>query len=187
MSLSFEPPELNIMERAPRSSKQGVMTPLNVTVILSQSLVMTLLSFGVYMLTLRYGFAGATDVFHQRSLAFAVLITLHLAQSFSSKSVSQSIFKTGMFGNRYLNYAFLLSFTLLACGIEIPKVNDWLELGSIGGMGWAVAFSCTVVHLACVEAIKYVVRIIWPPSPLNGAPRIVVISSSTGTIEPVQI
>ncbi|KAI8913353.1 hypothetical protein EDD86DRAFT_187599 [Gorgonomyces haynaldii] len=158
MSLGLEPAEFGLMRRKPRPTDEGVLTARNTTVIMYQSMVMTLLSFGIFYMAQTYGFAGFTTLPQEQALVFSVLTLMQLTQSFLSKSVDQSVFVTGITGNKYLVGSFFLSTFLLVAGVEIPKINDWLGLTGIGGVGWGIAIVCACIHVVAVEVFKLVLR-----------------------------
>ena len=63
------------------------------------------------------------DLRRAQSLCFAILTTMQLFQSFLSKSVTLSVFKTGITNNPSMIYAFLVSFLLMLLGIYVPGMN----------------------------------------------------------------
>lgn len=163
-----EPPEPNIMTRNPKPPNQPIMTLVNVTLIIAQSFILTGIAFGVYMLTLRDQLGGANTVRKQQSLAFTVLTGMQLTQSFLSKSVLLSVFHTGILSNKILIYAFILSFGFLIIGVEVPGINTWLELESIGGYGWLIVFICAFIHFVIVEVTKLLIRQVFGSGPALG-------------------
>lgn len=54
--------------------------------------------------------------------AFATLTTLQLLHSFLSRSILQSIFVAGLFGNKWMMIAFIVSFSCLLIGIYAPGI-----------------------------------------------------------------
>ncbi|KAI8817928.1 uncharacterized protein EV422DRAFT_590002 [Fimicolochytrium jonesii] len=164
MSLGVEPHELDIMSRRPRSRNQGVLTMSTSLLVLAQGLVMSLMTFGVYMIDRNHlTLSGASDdpverLVHQRSLAFTVLTVMQLTQSFFSRSVMHSIFKVGLWGNKILVYAYVFSFICVLLGTYLPGFHQVLGLVDIGGVGWAVVLICVVLQSALIELVKMLYR-----------------------------
>ena len=128
-----EPFEVDIMERPPRASSEGVLTIVSSSVIVCQGLILSMITLGVYILSQSDGRLISTStaflssahptVADQRSLSFLVLTSMQLVQSFLSRSVTASVFKTGLTGNKWMSYAFFLSFGLLLAGFYIPSIT----------------------------------------------------------------
>ncbi|KAJ3019984.1 P-type ATPase [Thoreauomyces humboldtii] len=158
MSLGVEPHELDIMSRRPRSQTEGVLTVPSSLLVLSQGFMMAGLTFGTYMISRDHGVGGATTLEQQRSLAFMVLTVMQLTQSFFARSISISVFRTGVTGNRWLVAAWFFSFACLLLGTYLPGFSDLLGLENIGGPGWGIVFACVAIQFAFVEGVKWIYR-----------------------------
>lgn len=112
--------------------------------------------------------------------AFATLTTLQLLHSFLSRSILQSIFVTGILGNRCMIYAFVVSFGCLLLGIYAPGntvieranipgkkliflhinsgISTWLQLSFVDGTSWVMILICCILQVAVVEIQKFVIR-----------------------------
>lgn len=139
MSLGAEPFELDIMDRPPRPRDEPVITLVSASVIFFQGLVQSMLTIAVYI------FAGANATYadgsrlispsaqflnashpdqrDQQTIAFLTLTVMQLVQSFLSRSVTESVFKTGIFGNRWMVGAFVFSFLSLVASAYIPGMD----------------------------------------------------------------
>jgi Ca2+-transporting ATPase len=168
------------MTRNPRPPNEMVLTKPNVFIILSQSFVMTSITFVVYMLSIHVGLGNAPTLKQRQSLAFSVLTTIQLTQSFLSKSVLLSVFTTGVTSNIYLIYSFFISFGFLVLGVEVPVINDWLELTSITGVGWLIVFICVLIHFVLIQLVKSLARYIFlsPVEPVRENVIVEVINSN---------
>ncbi|KAG0030007.1 P-type ATPase [Podila clonocystis] len=178
MALGVEPAEAGLMKRNPRSPKRGVLTKASLSVIIFQAMVMTLMTFGVYMQRVRGKIVLTEDVLkhpesyanretltmeelrYAQSEAFAFLTTLQLLQGFLSRTMKTSVFKTNFFGNPWMIYGVLTSFCLMLIGIFVPGFNTKvLELVPVTGISWAkIAVGC-VIQLTLSEIEKLVLRI----------------------------
>lgn len=158
MSLGVEPHELDIMSRKPRSRTEGVLTLPTSILVLSQALMLSMITFAVYMISRDHGINGPVSLEYQRSLAFMTLTIMQLTQSFYSRSISHSIFTVGLFGNKWLVGAYIFSMVCVVIGTYVPGINGWLGLQDIGGIGWGIIFACLVIQFVFVELIKMVYR-----------------------------
>ena len=158
MSLGLEPPEVNIMERKPRPTDEGVLTLRSSMIILSQGLAQSILTFAVFMMMESIQFADEVSLDGQRSTAFMLLTTMQLTQSLLSRSVEESVFTTGITGNKYLIWAFLFSFACSVIGLLAPGISEWLEFVPISNWAWLTILVCVVIQIIWVELTKFVAR-----------------------------
>ncbi|CAO3630169.1 unnamed protein product [Cunninghamella blakesleeana] len=155
MAIGIEPKEIGLMKRPPRSPQRAVITKVTWIIILLQSFLIASMTIIIYVL--------AIYVFHYplnqaQTLAFTTLTTLQLVQSFYSRSISQSIFKTGIVNNRWLIYSFIISFSAMIIGIYAPGISNWLELTYINSIAWAMIFICCIIQFILVETGKCCIR-----------------------------
>ncbi|KAF9995159.1 P-type ATPase [Modicella reniformis] len=155
MALGVEPAEPGLMNRNPRSSKRGILTLTSFSVIMYQSMSMTLLTFGVYMWADR---SDDANLAYAHSESFAFLTTLQLLQGFLSRTMRTSVFQTKFFGNKWMIIGVLISFVLMIIGIYTPGFNTVLDLVPVYGKTWAkVAVGC-VILTTLSELEKLVLR-----------------------------
>jgi predicted transporter len=62
------------MTRAPKKPKAPIMSGVNVMIITSQSLIMTGIAFGVYILAIKFGLGGIYSLKHRCSKHFTAAI-----------------------------------------------------------------------------------------------------------------
>jgi Ca2+-transporting ATPase len=96
---------------------------------------------------------------HLQSVTFTVLTMTQLWHAFLSRSQTQSIFVTGLIGNRWLIGAYFLSASLLIMSIYIPGFNTFFELVPLNGYDWIKVAASMVIHTAIMELIKGALRI----------------------------
>lgn len=127
-ALAVERAEPDVMRRTPRPPNQGVLTKINSAMILFQGFVMGLLALGVYCLA-HYNVLKGYDVLLERqSLTYATLCCMQLMQSFLSRSVTESVFKLGVFANLWLVFGVFISLLFLLLGLYVPgEFCFWTE------------------------------------------------------------
>jgi P-type Ca2+ transporter type 2C len=83
------------MQRIPRNPRAPVLGKLTTAILIIQAFTMALLSFGVYMISRK-------EIILQdaMTLAFTTLTTMQLLQGFLSRTLYESLFKTGILGNK---------------------------------------------------------------------------------------
>ncbi|CAO3675276.1 unnamed protein product [Umbelopsis ramanniana] len=155
MALGVEPQEVGLMSRPPRDPKAGVLNRVTWSVIGLQALLMAALTIAAYTIAIYVEHYSVEDA---RSLAFACLTTIQLLHGLLSRTISRSVFETGIFGNKWMIGALVLSYGFMLMGIYCPGLNDWLELTPVSGWSWIKIVVCAVVHAAFVETGKVLLR-----------------------------
>jgi Ca2+-transporting ATPase len=158
ISLGLEPAEADIMDRKPRNPKEGVLTKVNCAMIVMQSLLMTFVTFTVYFYAVNYSFLGADTVVKRQSLAFTLLTTMQLVQSFLSRSITNSIFTTGITENRILVFSFFLAFGLMLVGLAVEPFSSILGLSNPNAESWGVIWIAVAVQVVYIEILKLIAR-----------------------------
>ncbi|KAG0291052.1 P-type ATPase [Linnemannia gamsii] len=159
MALGVEPAEPGLMKRNPRSAKRGIVTKASLGVISFQSMMMTLMTFTVYIFNTRQILGENLDASHAQSEAFLVLTSLQLLQGFLSRTMRTSVFKVNPMSNRWMIAGVLLSFVLMIMGIYVGGLNDILELQPVGGMSWVKAIVCCIILVVLSEIEKLILRV----------------------------
>ncbi|KAI9496328.1 hypothetical protein BDB00DRAFT_143081 [Zychaea mexicana] len=155
MALGVEPREKTLMQRSPRDPRTGVVTLGVWIVILVQSLLMSALALGSYVLALyRFNYEH-----HQaQSMVFTNLTMIQLIHSFLSRSVHLSVIKTGVLSNRWMLVAAGVSFFFLILGVYAPGISTWLELSYVDWRSWVMILVCCTIHIGLVELQKFGLR-----------------------------
>ncbi|PIA14314.1 calcium ATPase [Coemansia reversa NRRL 1564] len=158
LSLGMDPPERNIMNRPPRNPKRGVLTRSTTLVLVIQAFFMATVTFAVFLAATNADENMSPHIAGARSIAFGVLTALQLNQAFLSRSVETSVFRTGLFANRWMVGCVLLSFGLYVLGVYVPGLNDWLELSPLGWQSWLVILGAVLLQVVFSELMKLVLR-----------------------------
>lgn len=129
LALGVDPPEEGIMKRNPRDPKESIFTKGRGKSIVEVGLLMSVL-----VLT-GFHFFGENAA-HARTLAFSILVFVQLAHTFNSRSEKRSIFDVGLFSNKYLAGAVLLSVGLQAAVVYVPVLQPLFETVSLEMGDW---------------------------------------------------
>jgi Ca2+-transporting ATPase len=157
ISLGVEPAEPSVMTRPPRDPKKGVLSRQKTIILLMHVFFLAGITLVVFGTEASYG-RSDNDQIYAKSLAFATLFTLHLVHSLMARSVSMSIFSTGVYGNKYLFWGCWVSFFFILIAIYIPGLNDLIELVPIDAIDWLRVLAAIIVHVFLVELLKLYVR-----------------------------
>ena len=155
LSLAFEPPEKNVMQRPPRDAHEPMLTPHLIWRVAFVSVILMSGTFGLFIYEIERGMS----IEHARTVAVNTLVVFEIFYLFNSRYIKDSIFNwAGLTGNRYVLIAISvliilqLGFTYLGpmqslFGTTAINLNIWLRI---------LLIASSVLFL--VEIEKYFVR-----------------------------
>ncbi len=157
IALGMEPVEKDVMEHKPKPKNEGLFAGgLGVRVVLMGAMfaALSLLAFalGAYVMP-RAGLVE--DIAAGRTMAFMVLSASQVLHSFNMRS-DKSLFKTGIFGNRKLNWAALASLLLVVMVLFIPGLNTVFGLVVLDMPLYLIGLGLILVPTVVMEFCKLV-------------------------------
>jgi len=168
IALGMDPGNPDVMKEKPRDVKASFFAGgAGLHVILGGILIgaLTILAFwyGYY----EHGYspfdhsAPVNTVEYARTMAFMVMVMCQLFYSLAVRNSSKSIFRIGVFSNKYLVGAILLGVFLQLFVISIPAMQSAFHLQMLDLKGWLIAISLGFVPLLFNEVFKiFVTRLI---------------------------
>lgn len=152
LALGSEAPEPDIMNRPPRRSDESLFAGGIAAHIIWVGLLMA----GITIATEAWAVNQEMD--HWQTMVFTVLSFTQLAHVMAVRSERQSIFTIGIFSNRQLMGAILLTIGLQVAVIYLPFANEIFKTQplTLGEMGLCVGVSMIV--LVAIEIQKLVSR-----------------------------
>ena len=160
LSLGMEKPEEDIMERAPRSSKEGIFSGGLGFAVAYQGIIVTLITMTAFFIGhyFEYGtFLELTDSTHGTTMAFLTLSMCEIFHAFNMRSMHGSIFRIKS-QNVWLWGAGILSLLLTTLVIEVPflaKAFGFVENG-LGAKEYFIALGLSFLIIPIVEIIKLI-------------------------------
>jgi Ca2+-transporting ATPase len=155
LALGMEKGEPDVMQRPPRPAKEPIINREMLLGIGVQAVVMTAAVLGAFLYGLaRYpgNLAGAQTV------AFTTLIVSELLRAFTVRSERLSVFRIGLFSNRWMLLAAVSSFLLLLAVIYIPFFDPIFNTIPLDGRDWLVMLPCGLVSSVAAELLKWILR-----------------------------
>ena len=148
IALGLEPPEKNIMNRPPRDSRKSIFADGLMGKIVVEGFMIGMFTILAFFIGNKYyGIEVA------RTMAFISLGMLELIHSFNVKS-EESIFKVGLFENKYLLGAFVLG-TVLQLGIVfVPSLAEIFKLTQLNTTQWLITIAISIAPIIIVEVQK---------------------------------
>ena len=162
LALGMEKPEPGVMEQDPRDPQEPIMNSNMKKMILIQSTVLTFAVLGSFGYALKYLTPGFTfgapltpdlDLSMARTFAFATMISAELLRAYTTRSEHYSVFKIGLFSNKYMNMGVGLSFALLALALYGP-LHAIFRTQILGLAEWAVVGGFAILPFVAGEIGK---------------------------------
>lgn len=159
LALGLEREEPDIMNRPPRSSKEGIFSGGMGFDIFFQGLIVTVMvlaSFiiGEYIQNGQWAFVDSAD---GTTMAFLTLSMTEIFHSLNMRARRTSIFKLGH-QNKYLWFAMGLSFFLTTTVIYVPFLSNAFGFTSISLQEYAIAMGLSVLIIPIMEVTKFFQR-----------------------------
>jgi Ca2+-transporting ATPase len=118
-ALSIDPFEPKAMKRKPRSRKEEIQSGLG-NFLIGYPLLMTIVAICLFMME----FHRTGHVENAQTCVFLSIIFFELYQAFAARSTLFPSIKVGLFKNRALLGAILLSFIVALCAVYLPPMNN---------------------------------------------------------------
>ncbi|MCI9064066.1 MAG: HAD-IC family P-type ATPase [Clostridia bacterium] len=148
IALGLEKEEPGVMNRKPRSSREslfagGLWNKIITEGIMIGALTLFAFSLGNHLFGLDIG----------RTMAFVSIGLLELVHSFNIKS-EESIFKTGLFENKFLIGSFILGALLQVIVVIVPYFANIFSLVTLNGVQWLYTILISVLPIVIMEIQK---------------------------------
>ena len=148
IAIGLEPPDKDIMNRKPRDAKKSIFADGLWGKIFVEGTMLGMLTLLIFNIGNKlYGLEVG------RSMAFVALGMLELVHSFNIKS-EESIFKVGLFENKYLIGAFILGTILQVIVVMIPMFANVFKLVPLNGIQWLYTIGISILPIVIIEAQK---------------------------------
>lgn len=155
LTLAFEPKESGLMDRLPREPNSPILSKLLLKRVIYVGSMLVVLSFGVFWYVYEYS-GGSIE--QARSAAVTLFIVGQTFYLFNCRSMSLSMFKLGVFSNRWLlvGVGAMAVFQLLF--IYTPLMNTLFGTAPMGLSEWVLIFIGSVIIYSVVEIEKRYVK-----------------------------
>ena len=148
IALGMEPAEKDLMNRKPNDSKKSIFADGLWEKIFVEGFMIGILTLFAFSLGNKlYGLQVG------RTMAFISLSMLELVHSFNVRS-EESLFKAGLFKNKYLIGAFLIGTILQVGVVVIPKIADIFDVVLLNNKQWIYTAIISILPLVIVEIQK---------------------------------
>jgi len=154
IALGVDPGDPDLMERRPRDPKESVFTrDVKVYLTAVPLLMAALLLAGYFMYQ---PWRGPNQLLQARTQLLTTMILMELANALSARSLKYTVFKVGIFKNRYLWLAIISSLVLQLAVLYTPFLQGIFDVTGPGFDDWGIALLFTTIVFGTLEAGKYV-------------------------------
>lgn len=153
LALGVDPVDPDIMKRPPRPTNEAVVTKNKAFLMLGQGAFIAFCSLFAFIFVL---YIEKESLERARSAAFIVLSCSQLFHSFNCRSMSESLFKLGVFTNKKLILATIVSFLLQMAVVYIPFLQKVFRTESLGFFDWAMVILVSSLPLWLMEIVKFI-------------------------------
>lgn len=166
LSLGVDPEEADVMNEKPRHRKESIFHGMIPFLVLNGLLIgaITLSGFiiGVYssgeyvgsILAMGSQTISSVAVMHGQTMAFLALSFSQLIHSLNFRSMNQSVFKAGIFKNKFLIYSILLGVGLQVAIVSFGPLARIFSVHSLGLVDWLYICGLSILPLIVNEVVK---------------------------------
>jgi Ca2+-transporting ATPase len=91
-------------------------------------------------------------------MAFVTLSASELVRAYTARSERASLFRLGVFSNKYMQYAVAVSLVLLMAVVYVPFLQPIFNTVALGLREWALILPLLLVPSIAAEVTKAIVR-----------------------------
>lgn len=153
LALGVEKAEKDVMGQKPRKAKNSFFSEGFGFSILYQGIFKGFLTLTAYFTGLSL-YSEATAI----TMAFATLGLIQLTHSLNVRSNDKSLFRLGVFTNRYLTGAIAVSALLQVIVIVVPRFNSIFRVTQLNPAQWGIVLAASLAIIPIVELAKAIGR-----------------------------
>jgi Ca2+-transporting ATPase len=154
IALGVDPGDPDIMERKPRDPNESVFTR-DVKIYLSAvPVLMTVLLVAGYLYYQPW--ISEHNLIEARTQLFTAMVLMELANAVNARSLKYTVFKVGLFKNKFLWIAILSSLGLQMIVLYTPALHGLFDVTYPELFDWAVAIAFTLIVFFSIEVGKYI-------------------------------
>jgi Ca2+-transporting ATPase len=148
IAIGLEPHNRNLMQEKPRNVNVPILNKTFAIQIISGGFLIALSTMIAFHIGLAAGNAAIAS-----TMAFATLSLSRLIHGFNSRS-KESIFKIGIFSNRFLWVAVILGYLLLRTVLTYPPLMPVFEVAPLTASQHGTVIFLSFVPLIVIQAYK---------------------------------
>jgi P-type Ca2+ transporter type 2C len=156
LALAVDPKAPDLMKRRPRRPDARLLDGRRLTAVGLEGLMLSVIALGAFMYSL-YGWHQTVE--QARTVAFTVMVVAQLVHAFNCRSERLSLFQVGLFTNRALIWALLLSLVMQLAVLTVPAASAIFKVAPLPLENWELMAVMVLLPLILVEAAKWIRRL----------------------------
>ncbi|MEW5953892.1 MAG: cation-translocating P-type ATPase [Bacillota bacterium] len=148
IAIGLEPHNKNIMKEKPRDNKTPLLSKALARQILMEGFIIGAVALIAYHIGLSTG-----DSVIASTMAFATLCLARLFHGFNSRS-NESIFKIGLFTNKYSWYALFLGIILLHSVLLLAPLMEVFEIAMLNTAQFSAIYALALTPLVLIQLYR---------------------------------
>jgi len=153
MALGVDPAEPDVMKRAPRDPKEGILVRRETALFL---VFLPLLVTAVILMNFAEGIS-AESLTRARTRIFTLMIIIELFIAISFRSIRHSAFRVGITRNKFLLFAVAISLAMQFAILYVPVMHAPFKITYPTAHDWIYGAISAVVIFSIIEAAKELV------------------------------
>ena len=151
LALGLEKGDPDIMNQPPRRPNEPVINKVMTWRILAQGVVDTIAVLAAFQIGLHM---GDGNLHHAQTMAFVTLSVSELLRAYSARSERYSLFRVGVFSNRFMQYAVLSSMAIILGIIYIPALDPVFNTTFLTLTDWGIIIPLMLLPFIASEITK---------------------------------
>jgi Ca2+-transporting ATPase len=156
LALAVDPPEKDLMQRAPRDPRSGIFTRPVLALMLAGGLWSTIINLSLFVWARNSG----RDVEEAMTMTFVSLVLIQFFKAYNFRSDRHSVLNRP-FANKWLNIAILWELLLLALIVYVPYLHDMFDTFSLTLKDWLIIIGLAATVSPVLEFVKWIERRGW--------------------------
>ena len=156
LALSVDPPETDLMKRAPRNPRVGIFTRPVVILMVIGGIWLALVNLLLFSWALNTGRSSE----EARTMTFVSVVLFEFFKAYNFRSDRNSVFQKP-FANKWLNLAIVWEIILLSLIVYLPILHVPFGTFSLPLVDWLIIIVLSVTVVPVLELAKWMVRRGW--------------------------
>ncbi|MGL4572311.1 MAG: cation-translocating P-type ATPase [Clostridium sp.] len=155
LSLGVDPSDESVMDDPPRNPKENIFSKDNTLILILNGVTIGIVTLIAFQVGLNY---YSDSLVHAQTMAFVVLSVSQLFLSLSMRSLRKSIFKVGLFKNKFLLLSIVLGIALQIIIISVPFLASVFKVYPLSINDFGFVFLISLVPLVVNEIVKLFIK-----------------------------
>ncbi|MCE5259833.1 MAG: cation-translocating P-type ATPase [Chloroflexi bacterium] len=155
LAIGMEKGDPDIMEQQPRPVSEPIINKEMMVGVVVQTIAIA----GSVLAAFQIGLARFESLAEAQTMAFVALSGSELLRAYTARSERLSVFKIGIFSNKWMQWAVLASFTILMATVYVPGLNTQV-FGNVPltFADWLVVLPVMLIPSVAAEIQKWIAR-----------------------------